>query len=162
MKKSEVAELVMMLMAAYPNRAIGPKTSDLYEEMLIGLDVTVARAAVHHLIQTSTFMPSIAEIRAAATSLRLGPVRSGIEAWADVTEQIRRVGPYQSPVFEDALLADIVRRWGWLQLCNNDSDATRARFIEMYDAMASRERVNQTSTVQLPAPASTPGLKRIK
>lgn len=71
MKRSEAAELVMMLMGAFPSGKTNESTSRLYEEMLADLDVTRARRAVTKLIRTAKFLPSISEIREEAGAVPL-------------------------------------------------------------------------------------------
>lgn len=157
MKKSEVAELVMMLLAAYPNARTSSATSQVYEAMLADLDAGQARAAVQRLIAASRFMPTVAEIRAAVAALEHGAVRSGAEAWLDVLDQIRREGYCGTPRFADPLVEAIVTRWGWRTLClSGDDAADRARFCEAYDAMAKREREGVVGTVALPEPQAAP------
>lgn len=65
MKHSEAAELVLMMLAAFPNAKATEATNQVYEKMLVDIDVTVARRAVHKLIATSKWFPSVAEIREA-------------------------------------------------------------------------------------------------
>lgn len=150
MKKSEVAELVMMILAAYPNARTTASTSQVYETMLADLEADRARAAVHRLIASSRFMPTVAEIRAAATELEHGAVRSGADAWLDVVEQIRREGYCGVPRFADPVVAALVQRWGWRALCFGDGVSDRARFIEAYDALTQRERAGLVASVALP------------
>lgn len=69
MKKSEAAELVMMILAAYPNAKTSSSTSQVYETMLADLDPKTARQAVTALIATSKFVPTIAEIREACAAI---------------------------------------------------------------------------------------------
>jgi len=68
-KRSEAAELVMMLMGAFPNAKTSESTSQVYETLLVDLDVAVARRAVARLVATSRFLPSIAEIREASAAI---------------------------------------------------------------------------------------------
>lgn len=153
MKRAEAAEVVLMLLAAYPNAKLNPGTSAVYETMLGDLDAATARAAVQGLIATSRFLPTISEIREAALAIGRGPVRSGCDAWLDIVGEIRRVGTYAQPRFADPITTDIVRRWGWRALCDSSNEAAdRARFIEVYDALAIRER---RDALALPATART-------
>jgi hypothetical protein len=148
----QAAELVMMILAAYPqNRVTSDVTSKVYENMLADLDAQLARKAVTRLISVSKFMPTVAEIRAAAAELQHGPLRSGGEAWGDVLSEIRRIGIYAAPRFADPIVADLVRRWGWRALCDGHGDADRARFIDTYDAIALRARQDVVSGIPLPA-----------
>lgn len=159
MKPSEAAEIVMMLIAAYPNARITPSTSAVYESALADLDAPNARQAVTRLLATSKWLPTIAEIRSAATDLRLGPARTGEEAYAIVAQAIRRVGQYQRVTFHDPLIERALGIWGgWTGAClaPEDDPGGRARFIELYDSLAARERDAEASGIPLPAPKSRP------
>jgi hypothetical protein len=155
----QVAELVLMLIAAYPATKASETTSKVYEAMLADLDHQLTRKAITRLVSTSKFMPTIAEIRAAVAELQHGPVRTGGEAWGDVLTEIRRIGIYSAPKFDDPLVADLVKRWGWRALCEGHGDADRARFIDTYDAMALRARQDVVSGIPLPAPNAANLLK---
>lgn len=160
MKRSESAEIVTMLLGAYPNARTSSCTSQVYETMLADLDVETARAAVTKLIATSKWMPTVAEVREAATEVVSGPVRSGADAWLDVVSEIRRVGSYGAPWFDDALTTSIVKRWGWRALCETAAAPERARFIETYDGLARQAREREVAGLSLPAAPSVKALKR--
>ncbi len=155
MKKSEVAELVVVLFSAFPNAKVTEETNAAYERYLEDLDRERASAAVQRLIGTSRFLPSIAEIREAAAGVVLGPVRSGSEAWGDALEAVRRVGWCGNPRFKDPLVKEALRLWGgWQEFCASPEDdpGGRARFIDLYDQLARRERNDSASAVKLPTP----------
>lgn len=156
MTRAEAAKLVAILMAAFPHGAITEKTSEVYETLLADLDFETAKKACARLIATSRFLPSIAEIRAAATELEHGPRRLGSEAWGDVVEAIHRVGSYRIPRFDDPCVAEVVKRLGWRNLAlegTNDS-ADRARFVELYDQLQARAQLDVVSGQALPPPRS--------
>lgn len=141
MTKKEAAIVVFELMANYPNsERVGQATIEAYERHLLDLDLDNARAAVGRLAESCKFLPTIAEVRAAARDLRTGSRRTGMEAWGDVVRAIGSVGSYRSPTFADPLVAHVVRCMGWRELCLGDNEsALRARFIEAYDAITDRE-----------------------
>lgn len=62
MTKTEVSELVAVLMACYPNGRFPDGTVAAYELFLQELELERARHAVAHLVKTSKFMPTIAEV----------------------------------------------------------------------------------------------------
>jgi hypothetical protein len=159
-KHSEAAEIVMLLLGAYPNAKTSASTSQVYETMLGDLDAGPARAAVIRLIASSKWMPTVAEIRGAAADIEHGPVRSGADAWLDVVSEIRRVGNYSAPTFTDGLVESLVRRWGWNALCLSSNEASdRARFIEAYDGLARQARERDVSGMALPAAPETKRLR---
>jgi len=65
MTKSEVTELVAILMSCYPNARFPDGTVVAYEMFLGELEHERAKQAVANLVRTSKFMPTIAEIMAA-------------------------------------------------------------------------------------------------
>lgn len=141
MTKKEAAIVVFELLSNYPNsERVGQATIEAYEKNLADLDFESARAAVARLAQNCKFIPTIAEVRAAARDLRIGQRRTGLEGWGDVTKAISLVGSYRTPTFADPLVAHVVRCMGWRELCLGDNEAAlRARFVEAYDAIADRE-----------------------
>lgn len=163
MTPAETAKLVAVLATAYPAARVSAETSELYEAMLGDLDFAlVQRAAARH-VATSKWFPSVAELRAAAVELALGPRRTGLEAWGDVVEAIRFVGAYGAPRFEDERVAECVRMLGWRGLCLADNEASdRARFAELYEALAQRARVDAVAgeSLALPAPGARAELPR--
>jgi hypothetical protein len=154
MTQLEVAQLVAMLAAAFPHARIGEKTMQVYESMLADLDHEAAKRACARLLSTAKFMPTIAEIRGATVDMEHGPRRIGAEAWGDVNDAVRRFGRYQPPAFEDPLVAECVRSFGWSSLCDSTNDtADRARFIELYDGLAARQRADKVAGGGLSLPS---------
>ncbi len=159
----EAAELFRDIVAAYPNANVSERASEVYETMLADVDARAARAAAARLLATSRFMPTIAEIREAAAELTLGPRRLGGEAWGDVGMAVRRYGRNRTPEFADPLVAEAVRQLGWLSICDSTNDvADRARFIELYDGLAQRERRDTVAGPALALPAPKSGQRQLK
>jgi hypothetical protein len=160
MKKSEAAELVMMLIAAFPQAKTTDRTSQVYETMLVDIDAAAARAAVHRLIATSRWMPTVAEIRAICAAQTHGAARSGEEAYAEVLAAVRVHGRdygQGAPKFRDPIIARCIGVWGaWNDLCSSPSDdpGGRARFVELYDDLATRGRQDLAAGQSLPSHAS--------
>jgi|SRR6185436_18972934 len=142
MTKSETAKLVAMLLHAYPQAQFAPASSAVYEAMLSDLDAATALAAVERWIQTSKWLPTVAELRASAAEIKYGPKRLGAEAWGEALDAVQRVGHYRpAPNFTDPLVGECVRLMGWQHLCASENGtADRARFIELYEGLAERER----------------------
>lgn len=151
MKRDEAAQVVATLVGAFANAKFTEINAEIYETMLADLDFEQAKQAVLRLSRRIKFLPTIAEVREEATALQLGAPRTGGEAWGDVVLEIRRIGYVGKPEFSDPIVVDIVRRWGWRQLCCEGSDvADRARFIELYDQLTARHRSNVVTGIPLP------------
>jgi hypothetical protein len=163
MTPAEASMLVFTLFAAYPSRDERRKdTIELYERMLVDLDCAAANGAVARLIQSSKFLPTIAEVRQAVHTVQAGPRRTGVEAWGDVTKAIRYVGSYRVPTFDDPIVAHVVASLGWLELCRSTNDvADRARFVEAYDAVSAREHSEQALAPSLRLRASEGNVARL-
>jgi hypothetical protein len=151
-KKSEAAELVASIMAAYPSAQTNSATSRVYETMLADLDCQTANAAVAALIQTRQFMPTVAEIRATVLELANGGCAPGGEQWGAVLDSVRRYGAYRTPGadfhFADPITARCVKALGWQEIClSENQQADRARFIELYDKLAAHEQRQKQSPV---------------
>jgi|SRR6185503_11747298 len=162
MKKSEVAEIVALLLEAFPNAKLGERTREVYEQMLADLDADRTRRAVTRLIGTCRFLPTVAEIREAATDLRLGARRTGAEGWQDAILEVRRVGWCGRPRFQDPIVAQCIQMWGsWQSFCASPEDdpGGRARFIELYETLAKRDRSDEQTGVPLPEPDEKKRLK---
>lgn len=151
MTDKQVRQLVALLLGAFPHAKANEYTVKAYERMLLDLDAKAASAALEHLMATSKYMPTIAEIRAAVAEMQRGPVKAGGEAWGDVLRAIGRFGYYRLPQFDDPVTAKCVDAFGWTNLClSENQEADRARFIQLYDRLAAQERT-ETVTGALPA-----------
>jgi hypothetical protein len=161
----EAKKLVATLLAAFPRDAsfLAPEqvqaTASAYRTMLVDLDAAAAGAAVRRLCATSDKLPTIAALRRAALEQARGAARAGGEAWGDARQAMSDYGRGRSPgvdfEFRDPLVARCVAAMGWQDLCAGENAvADRARFIELYDDLVDRERVEGV-TATLPG-ASAP------
>jgi hypothetical protein len=145
--KADVAELVTMLMAAFPHAKVSSATSGVYEMALVDLDKALGRKAVATLIATNRFLPTVAEIRETCVTLQHGRSRPGADAWGEVLAALKRYGYTRTPgvdfQFNDPLVLRAVRSLGWRELCGSDNSvADRARFIELYDSYRNNVRTD--------------------
>ncbi len=151
MQRSETAQILTMLSAAFRDAPISEMTAELYETMLADLDFQACKTAVFRLIRTSKWLPTIAEVRGAVADVQLGPKRSGGEAYGDVLAEIRRTGYIGVPRFNDPVVSRCVELMTWRGLCLGENEAAdRARFIELYDSLAERERRDVVAGIALP------------
>jgi len=161
--ETEAQKLITTLVAAFPNTfaRLGADqlkaTMTTYRKLLADLDYSAAHAAVGRLLASSRFMPTIAEIREAALVTERGTRRAGGEAWGDFLAAVGKFGMNREPIFGDPLVARTVRALGWKELCQSETQvADRARFIELYDRLASTERTElqlpESLRKELPAP----------
>jgi hypothetical protein len=152
MTHDEVARLVAVMLAAVPSNRVEAKSIPgmiaAYRDLLEDLSYEQCNAALRVLLQTRTWLPSVADIRATALELTRGPVRAGGEAWGSVLRAVSAEGFYRQPgtdfVFSDPVTAQCVAAFGWQNLCSSENQtADRARFIELYDKLAQQTRREQ-------------------
>jgi hypothetical protein len=152
MQASEATEIVGILAFAYRDVKVSEATCQVYQAFLTDLDYELTKLAVQQLINTNVYFPRIAEIRATVADLRHGPKRRGVEAFEDVVLAIRRLGAYGVPTFKDPIVTECVQQMTWRALCLGDNEAAdRARFIELYDVLATRARTEVVTGRALPA-----------
>jgi hypothetical protein len=165
MTKTEALKLVATLFGSFPSAHIDRNHVDAYASGIIDLDAAVTAMAVDRLRKTARFLPTIGEIREAATAQKHGPVRTGEEAYAELLAAVLRHGPdygpidtqrrRRDPLFADPIIARCIGVWGsWNDLCESQRDdpGGRARFIELFNELTGRERQAVVSGVPLPPP----------
>lgn len=158
MNIEESAQLVGTVLVSYPSQ--GSKLNDaqqiamarVWMEMLGDFTYAQCNAALRLLVQTRQFMPTIAEIRSAVLDLERGPVTAGGDAWGDVLAAMKSKGAHRTPgidfTFPDVTTARCVQRLGWRDLCLSENTvADRARFIELYDKLATETRREKQAPV---------------
>jgi hypothetical protein len=163
--RTEAAKLVTMVLATWKTQASRMDGVDDVSTMISAwhvalrdLDGDVAASALVRLQATSRFMPSPADLRAAADEISRGARRAPAEAWGDVRKAIGRWGRNRPPGekwnFEDPLVRRAVDALGWVELCESENAvADRARFIEVYRDVEEASRV-EAVTATLPGAAA--------
>lgn len=139
--KSTVIRLMGFMALAWPRYEIREGSSAVYYEMLKDIPDDTLETAAKHLATTCTFFPSIAEWRKAAFDILLNKpgLPSAYEAWEIVCNEIRRVGSYRQPEFDQPLVKRAVDILGWRELCLSESpEFDRAHFFKIYDSLLSR------------------------
>lgn len=175
MTRGDAAKLVTLILATWKAQAsrIAAEDAkamvDAYHMALEDLPSEVAGRALKRLMATRQFLPTPAEIRAAADEVTRGPARPAAEAWGDVVRAIGRWGRNRPPgaewapgevwSFEDELVARAVDALGWEELCSSENRiADRARFIEAYGEIQQADRV-EAVTMTLPGAAAPARLR---
>lgn len=165
MKQSEVIEIVGMIVAGFPTSKLDSAGVNIYRKMLVDLPAEPTRKAITRLLGTHKFTPSIAEIRAAVAEQTHGAPRTGEEAYTELMAAVDRCGRDYGqgvPKFRDPLIARCIGVWGsWNDLCNSprDDPGGRARFVELYNDLAQRQRQDLASGIPLPAANDTPAFR---
>lgn len=151
--REDIEHLIVMMKAAFPNFHPEPGTPLIYHQLLGDLDLEELKAAVLACVSEPgrAFAPSIGEIRGAALNLRKQArgLPSASDAWGEVYRQMVDVGHTGTPVFSVPLVGELVRRFGWHNLCMSENMiADRAHFMRAYELAAEEEMQRD---IQLPA-----------
>ncbi len=148
MNRGETAKIVGAIAASYPTRIRADQVEPMiatWTLMLADLDYSPVEKAVTSLVQGGQHPPSVADVRARVAELGRGRVLTGGEAWGTVQRAMRLEGAYRVPGVDfhikHPVVAYCVNVMGWQTLClSEDQTADRARFIQLFDALALEER----------------------
>jgi hypothetical protein len=133
---SEIVKLIGLVAAAYPNTQVSRETIKVYESMLRDIPLDVLTASVQQCMAESEFMPTVAKIRNKALELSRPVAPEPLEAWGIVLKAIDKHGFYQSPQFDDPIIAKAVDCIGWQSLCSSENPvADRAHFSKVYEGL---------------------------
>lgn len=137
---ADVAKLVGVMAAAYPNTQVSDATIEIYVSMLRDVPFDVLTASVQQCMAESDFLPSIAKLREKALAISSPDHVSAFEAWGVVKKAMQDVGYYRTPAFEDPLIAKAVACIGWQTLCSSENEpADRAHFARVFESLVRRE-----------------------
>ena len=136
MNKSDIAKLVGLMAAAYPNSKVSDATIEVYVSMLGDIPLDILTASIQQCMVENDFIPSIAKIREKALVLCAPVALEPLEAWGIVQKEIDRTGFYHSPTFADPIIAKAVDCIGWKELCSSENQiADRAHFSKVYEGL---------------------------
>jgi len=136
MTKQDIAQVLTLLKAAWPDKTIEAETLTAFAAGLEDLPSQAVFNAAKRAVRTVTFFPAVAELRALAAdeALGIGPAEV---AWEEVRQQLQRVGRYGIPEFSNPVTAQAVTTLGWMTICDWDMDTIgvlHAQFGKMYEA----------------------------
>lgn len=141
-KQKEIIKMLCGFRQAFPNTKADSDTMLIYSYALMDMEVGLIYAAMMKILHTSTFFPSVAEIRSTAEKLinfnRKNTLPTAGEAWEEVQKQVRKVGPYSSQPWEFSCpeVEQAARQFGLMELCRlqeNEVNTARAQFMRIYD-----------------------------
>jgi len=152
MTLTEFTTFAALLRTFYPKENLlpTPEAVKAWHKMLEDIDITVLNAALQKWVATEKWPPTVAEMRTACTEATRGKLPDWGEAWAEVSQAIRRFG-YCRPNEALESLSPTARaaanRIGWQQICESENpEAIRAQFRQVYEISQQRE----AETRQLP------------
>ncbi len=131
--------VLKQLFSAYPNSEVSPATVAVYMRLLRDIPAAQLQTVVDQAIATCKFLPTVAELRDMYAALGNGDRLTWADAWQLVVKEIRRIGSYGVPHFDDDMTQRTVAAMGWRELCLSENQAVdRAQFRDMYNAMQQR------------------------
>lgn len=163
MNRQETAKLITVMLSAGGQRAKFDKkvVEDMitsYSALLADVDYARCNAAVRVLLQSQTWLPSVADIRRTILELETGPQRAGGDAWGDL-RKLRTFQTREAMELADPIVLQVCMSYDWIEwrtLFRNGEDieqwhvatgdhepSDRARFIELYDKLVSQGRREQ-------------------
>jgi len=145
MTEKDTLTILGVLTAAYPNARITPETVRVYVLTLQDIPLDLLENAALHLITTSTFFPTVAELRDASYRIMFGlhRVPTAAEAWNQIQRQRYQCLAYfiynvqsEKPSFSHPFVEQVIHAFG----CRNLTDPTsepymRANFCKTYDTL---------------------------
>lgn len=155
-EQKDIAKMVAVMSAAYPAWQVNEYTIEVYFQDLRDLPADLLLAAATkaraNMNRNMAFAPSTGEIRQAAAEIikTVHGIPSSFQAWQEVTRAMLEVGSYRTPAFSSPLITAAVNTLGWRNLCLSDNSvADRARFIQAYEQLASREELEMMEPPQV-------------
>ena len=139
-----VSEVLSLLFDAYPRAEVNEGTNKVYLMTLQDIEPLILKAAVLKHITECKWFPTVAELREAAGCVleRANGEPDGYTAWAEVLQQIDRVGSYRVPQFSFKRIQKALDGiGGWKALCMSENLVSdRMRFIEAYNVYEARDK----------------------
>ena len=119
----------------------------LWYRELQDIPYSVAETALRKWVATNKWAPTIADIRATATSICKQSIPDWSEAWESVLLAVRQYGTYQPVEALESLderTRSCVRRIGYNNICMSQNiSIERNNFKNMYEATATRDAIEQ-------------------
>lgn len=142
--KTQFATL-MGALAEYYSREISGAVIGMYWQGLEHYELAAVREALNRHMQnaeTGQFFPKIADIAKMLTGTSSD---CALQAWAKVDKAVRQVGPYETVVFDDALIHRVLHDMGgWISLSQKTEDEwpfVAREFENRYRGFKSRNEV---------------------
>lgn len=156
MTREQTQEIVAILAATWTRPPVEKATVHAYAFALADLDHVAAKAAVLELMQTSRFLPTIAEIRERCVKGRVN-LPTPEEAFGIVRRAIGRHGAYLTPVFDCEEIQSAVDAISWKEICLGENPVSnRARFIDAYRGFVDRRMREEATGKYVPSSRQLP------
>ena len=145
MDKNEFIKIFTAMADAYRTE-MSRSQIETYYSFLKDYSVEEFKEAVKRIIETKSFMPTIAEIKKTIAEIKMSDVPSAEDEWQEVLMAVRRYGSYREQEALDSLkpyTAYIVKHIGFMNICMaTDQTWNRKEFIEEYKVLKDKDIVN--------------------
>lgn len=143
----EVARILAMVAAAYPNYTLTKETAQVYARLLADVPVEALQAAAMQHTTQSKWFPAVAELRDIAFGFMSGAndIPTALEAWAEVKREVmhEHVAKFSHPLVKRAV--DTLGGLSAYGQSDIDDEASwRARFVQSYEELRGRAMRNVT------------------
>ncbi len=148
MSEQNTLTILGVLTSAFPNAKITPETIRVYVLTLQDIPFEVLEQAALQLITTSSFFPTVAELRDVSFRILLGTrsIPSANQAWEEVQHEIHHITAYSfthndayKPRFSHPFIDQVVQSIGLLQISTyQNTAADQARFFKTYELILNR------------------------
>jgi len=144
--EAESLEIVTFLAGNYPDAKLTPMTAKAIRMMMPDVPFAVAFAALPGVMERHpTFCPPVPAIAKAIKDLMRPESDGWAAAWLNVQQQVKDVGWWGKPTFDDPLTWDVVRSLGgWVDgVCSADlgnAGHTRPQFRDIYNELAASDQ----------------------
>lgn len=127
-----------LLAKSFPNK---DKDFDVYWAFLKDLDDRSFLNAIIKIIKTNKDINTATNLVALIRDNAISSNITAGEAWAKVLKQVKEVGSYGNPRFNDTIIQKSVDCIGWKNICLSENISfERAHFFKVYDSLSLRER----------------------
>lgn len=142
MTRAEVAQLLMVVSATYPNVALNEGTTAAWYTLLGDLSFDVATNALRRVLATRMIpsIPTPGEIRREATLIMHPGIPTAAEAWRQVLNNLtaKRAGWGLTGIHSLAVRAADAIGWQAIGM-SEQPDTIRAQFMRSYEAIREQE-----------------------
>jgi len=134
-----------LLLASFPNLKPDTNTLKAWRALLGDLDdQAFLRAVLMFCRCHKDLFPGTGLVATLLDYARPDDAPLAVEAWAEVIEQVHRIGYYGIPKFTHERIEQTVRAIGWVTLCNSEEIAIeRAHFLKCYEQLTKRETTHR-------------------
>ena len=159
MNEQEFIRWSAALKTYFPKENLLPtkEAMSLWYRSLSDIPYEAAEYALMKHVQVSKFIPTIAEIRDAASRVMYGEIPDWGEGWRQALNAIRHYGYYaekEALASMDDLTRQTVLRLGYHELCMSEEPMQdRANFRMIYEQLARRAREDASLPAELKAMA---------